>query len=458
LTPDYHIRLCRIYNAGVPDFHAKALADALGRLAGRPFLERTIRRVADNVATITAELQRAVLADVPQFSVSMNPDLVPDSARHSAEHIEEILRLLRGGAVGELDFVREHARRRAEQRFPLEATLHAYRSGHKVLSRWLREPSLTGRSLVRDSRQDIAAIVDFAIEYTDAISTTFASTYSSHTLLLANVAGDERAELLQVLLEGGDEADARVARILRDAGFPNKRQSFCVALARSVDPGEMLNAARARRLADSIEQIVADLTVRRLVDVHAHKVTMVFSDTRRESGWTAPRTSLALRMSEALQFVGNAALIGVSNDVPSTSRIPIAYREAAAALEFADVERRVVRFSEIPLPRLLLHFAGDDFRRVLPGWTNEFYAEDDRARGALSATVRAYAIADMNVLQAAKDLDVHPNTIYARLQRLRDVSGLEARSFDALTTLLLVVDARRDRRLGLTKRDASPRM
>jgi DNA-binding transcriptional ArsR family regulator len=49
------------------------------------------------------------------------------------------LRLLRGGPVGDFDFVREHARRRAEQRFPLEATLHTYRCAHKVFSRWLRE-------------------------------------------------------------------------------------------------------------------------------------------------------------------------------------------------------------------------------------------------------------------------------------------------------------------------------
>lgn len=433
------------------DYHAKALTDVLRRLAGSPFLAATIRRVADNADTIALELQRAVLADVPQFSESKNPDLLPETARHSARHTAEILRLLRGGDVGTFDFVREHARRRAEQRFPLEATLHAYRSGHKVFSRWLREPPLAGSSRKKDSRRDLATIVDFTMEYTDAISTTFASAYSSHILLLANVAGDQRAELLQVLLDGHDEADTRVARILREAGFPNKRQTFCVALARSVNPAEMLNAARARRLADSIEQVLAASAVRRLIDVHANKVTMVFSDVRRESGWTAPRGSLAKRMSEALQFVGNAALIGVSSDVRSTSHIPIAHREAAAALEFANVTQRVVQFSAIPIARLLLHFAGDDLRRVLPGWANDFYAADNQARGALTATVRAYANSDMNVLQAAQQLSVHPNTIYARFQRIYDISGLQARSFAALSALLIVCDCRRDGAFGASE-------
>jgi len=266
------------------DYHANSLSDALRRVAGGPFLAAATDRVAKNAVAIAAQLQHAVLADVPEFSKSRNPDLLPELAHHGREHIDEIVRLLRGGGLGRFDFVHEHARRRAEQRFPLEATLHAYRSGHKVLSRWLRESALTAASPAEDAQRAIAAIADFAMEYTDAISTTFAGTYSSHSLMLADVAGDQRSQLLQILLDGYDEADVRAARILRDAGFLDERQSFCVALARSVDPIEMLNASRARRLADSIEHIVAEMGVRRLIDVHTNKVTMVFAAVRRDSG------------------------------------------------------------------------------------------------------------------------------------------------------------------------------
>lgn len=422
------------------DYHANALNDALRRIASSPFLAEIIERAGGKANDIAAQLKQAVLVEVPEFSKSRNPDLLPELACHVREHVDEILRLLRGGNLGRFDFVHEHARRRAEQRFPLDATLHAYRSGHKVLSRWLRDSALSIASPAEDAQRAIASIADFAMEYSDAISTTFAGTYSSHSLLLADVAGDQRSQLLQILLDGHDEADLRAERILRDAGFLDERQSFCVALARSVDPTEMLNAARARRLADSIEQIIAELGVRRLIDVHVNKVTMVFAAVRRDSGWTAPRSSLAKRLIASLSFVGNAALIGLSNDVPSTAHIPTAYREAAAALELATVDQRVMQFSEIPLRRLLLHFAAEDFRRVLPAWSGEFYEADENARGALVATLRAYAKVDMNVLKAAQLLGVHPNTIYARLQRICDISGLQARSFNALTDLLIVCD------------------
>jgi hypothetical protein len=433
----------------VSDYYVNALNDALRRVAGSPVLAAAIDRVANNAAAIAAQLRQAVLAEVPEFSKSRNPDLLPELAGHGREHVDEIVRLLRGGGIGRFDFVHEHARRRAEQRFPLEATLHAYRSGHKVLSRWLRESALTVASPADDAQRTIAGIVDFSMEYTDAISTTFAGAYSSHSLLLADVAGDQRSQLLQILLDGHDESDMRAARILRDGGFLDERQSFCVALARSVDPTEMLDASRARRLADSIEQIVAELAVRRIIDMHANKVTMVFAAVRRDSGWTAPRCSLAKRITDALSFVGNAAVIGVSNDAPSTSHVPTAYREAATALELASVSQRVSQFSEIPLQRLLLHFAAEDFRRVLPAWTNEFYDADDKAGGALVATLRAYASVDMNVLKAAQVLSLHPNTIYARLQRIFDISGLQARSYNALTDLLIVCDCNRHGEVGV---------
>ena len=65
---------------------------------------------------------------------------------------------------------------------------------------------------------------------------------------------------------------------------------------------------------------------------------------------------------------------------------------------------------------------------------------DDRARGALVATLRAYASVDMNILQAAQRLRLHPNTIYARLNRIHELTGLQATSFFDLCDLLTVSD------------------
>ncbi len=424
------------------DYHTKSLQLALDRLASNPFLGAAAIHLSEHAAAIDGELSATVLAEIPAFVESRNPDVLPELAQHGSEHTAEILRLLRGGAVGSFEFVSEHAKRRAEQRFPLEATLHAYRCGHKVFSRWMREAARAAGKSANDDPEQVAAIADFAIEYTDAISTIAAGSYSSHTRLLAEIVGDQRAELLSILLDGCDEADGRVAKILRDGGYLDRRQSFCVALAQSVEPAEMASPARSRRLADSVAKVLQASPWRNLIDVRQNKIAIVVSDTRRLSGWTAPCSSLAKRVKAKLATLGNAVVIGVSNDAPSTSHIPAALREATLALELANVVQRVVQFSEISARRLLLHLAGEELQRVVPAWASEFFKADDQAHGALVATLRAYADADMNALRAAERLRIHPNTIYSRLRKVLALTGLQARSYHALTELLIIADCR----------------
>ncbi|MCL4745506.1 MAG: helix-turn-helix domain-containing protein [Burkholderiaceae bacterium] len=344
--------------------------------------------------------------------------------------------------MGDFRFVREHARLRAEHRFPLEAVLHAYRCVHKVFSRRLREAVLSSASSAEAAREMVSAVADFAIEYSDATSTIASAAYVDQTRLLADVAGDERAQLLNILLGGYDESDARVAAILRRAGYLDGRQSFCVALAQPVDATEMDNPARVRRLADTLDQLVPAELARRLIDVRENRVTCVFSGVRRSSGWTRPNASLATRIASELAMAGNAVLIGISADALSTSRIPTAHRQALLAMRMASLTERVAQFAATSLRRLMIHLAGDDLQRLLPAWSNDFHRADDKLGGALAATLRAYADADMNLLKAAARLGVHPNTIYARLNRVLEVTGLNARSYNALTDLITVADAR----------------
>lgn len=424
------------------DYHVTVLAETLDRLRDSRLLPHAVAHLRQHAQAIHTELRDTVLAEIPAYTASRDQSTLRGLAAHGPQHHAEIVRLLEGGAVGDFRFVRDHARLRAEHRFPLEAVLHAYRCGHKVFSRWLREAALSSPAPAEAAREVIAMVADFTIEYTDAISTVASAAYVDQTRLLADVAGDQRAQLLGILFGGYDESDARVAAILHGAGYMDGRQTFCVVLARSVDATEMGNPARARRLADAIDQLVPGSLARRLIDVRDNRVTCVFTGVSRASGWTAPSESLATRIAREMATAGNAVLIGVSGDVSSTSRIPTAHRQALLALHGTSLTRRVVQFDAIPIRQLMVHLAGEDLHRLLPPWTSDFYQADDRLGGALAATVRAYADADMNLLKAAARLAVHPNTIYARLNRIRDITGLNARAYHALTDLITVADAR----------------
>lgn len=280
-------------------------------------------------------------------------------------------------------------------------------------------------------------------EYTHAVSIAFAAEYAAHTSVLAEAEGDRRTELLSLLVGGYDEADARVARLLKRAGYLEQRLSFCVALAQSTDPLEMESPARAQRIADALVESVAALPVRVLVGVRSNLVTAVFSDTRRASGWTAPQASLAERVGTRLLALGPAVLIGLSGDQPSTSLIPRGLHEATVALDFADVGQRLVSFHSLSIRRLLIHRGAEYVQPALPQWLAALRDADAAARGQLVKTLHALAGADMNVQRAARELHVHANTVYARTQRINDLTGLDPLNFHDLANLLLAVECAR---------------
>ena len=398
--------------------------------------------LGDGLAGVRQALKQSVLEEVPAYSDSANPEILPDLENHLRDHVARITALLGGSRDGDFGFVGEYAERLARQRFPLEALLHTYRCAHKVLSPWLRDIALAHADNTAHVRRVVAAVADFVIEYTDAISTMATSTYVNHTRLLAEAEGDRRTELLNILLHGYDESDGRAALLLRRAGYLEQRQSYCVVAARSVDPREMESAARAQRMADSVGEVLSTTPLRTLIGIRDNLVVAVVSGTRRQSGWTAPRSLLADRLMPQLKKVGPAALIGMSNDVPSTSHIPRAAVEAKLALDFASFAARVMPYASVSVRQLLISHARDVMQSALPPWLDDFIRADAKARGKLSATLRAYADADMNVLQAAKLLSVHPNTIYARAQRITDITGRSPLSYHTLTEMLLAADCR----------------
>ncbi len=378
-------------------------------------------------------VREAVVAEVAAFGASGNPELLPDLERHAQEHLAEFVRLLDGGAPGDFEFVRAHARRCAAQRFPLEALLQGYRC---MQAWWVQ--ALRGKAPVE------AVWAAFGAEYVGAVGIVAAGEYVAQTRLLAEAEGDRRNELLSTLVSGYDESDARVARLLKRAGYLEQRLSFCVALAQSTDPLEMENPARAQRVADAVADAVAPLaSVRALVGLRSNLVTAVFSDVRRVSGWTAPQAALADRVLPRLLTLGPAVLVGLSSDQPSTAFIPQGLHEATVALDFATVAERVVPFAALPIRRLLIHRGADYVQAALPAWFARLREADQKSAGALLKSLRALADADMNVQGAARALGVHANTLYARIERIRELTGQDAQRFHDLTHLLLAADCGR---------------
>jgi hypothetical protein len=407
-----------------------------------PGVAATLRERAE---AMTKTLLDVIVREVPAFTTTGNPDVMPELEQHLQLHINEVCRLLEGLRMGDFAFVRDHARQRAGQKFPLDAVLSSYRSIHRGLNDWIRDAALESADDSAQLRSVVAAVNDFVIDYIGLVATLITSEYVLHTRVVAEAEGDRRTELLNMLLSGFDESDSRAAQLLSRGGYLEQRQTFCVAVARSVDPREMESAARAQRMADAVTQALRNVPVRVLIGIRDNLVTIVLSGTRRQSGWTAPQSLLAERVYPHLRTIGPAALIGLSTDAPSTSHIPAALIEARHALDFAHVAERVMPFARIPFRNMLVRVAAEQIRSALPSWVESFLVADEKSRGSLTSTLRAYADANMNVLKTAELLSLHPNTIYARMHRIVDITERNPLRYAELTELLLATDCARAR-------------
>jgi sugar diacid utilization regulator len=393
-----------------------------------------VKKLEEQGPEVAKALRKTALAEISAFTASGNPEVIAGLTMHGAEHVSEIIHLFSGGEISDFVFVREHARLRAEQRFPLEAMLHAYRCGHRIISRWLRY------AVANKKEKAISAIADFAIEYTNVISTIMAAEYVAHARRQAEAEGDLRTELLNVLLTGYDESDGRVAQLLKRTGYLEQRQSYCVALVQPLNAQELEQPARAQRIMDALSDALVSTSIRILAGTRNMAVTAVLSHKRRQSGWTAPHQELADRLLPLLEMLGPAVLVGLSTSHPSTAFIPKALHEAKIALDFATISRRVVRFADLPIRELLVHRGLDYVQSAPKPWLQALVAADGEAEGSLVATLRAMAEADMNVQLAGRHLGKHANTVYARLERIKTITGLDGQRYRDLTELLLAAD------------------
>ena len=378
-----------------------------------------------------------MLSQVDAYSASRNPEVLPELDAHLNRHADTVELMLRSGDEPGFDFVMEHAHRRAAQRFPLDAVLNAYRCLNRVLSDHLREAAIEASAPDAELRHVVAASAAIAIEYTSIAASRATREYVAETRRLAEAEGDRRSELLNLLIEGYDEADARAAALLRRSGYLEQRQVYCVAVIRAVNPIEMENAARVQRIEESIKEVLRRSPVRVLVGIRDNLVIAVLSATSRLSGYTRPHTVVSELAMQPLRTLGNAVFVGLSGDVPSTSHIRSALKEAEQALEFAALDNRVVHAASVPFSEVVLRVAREHARPSLPPWYARFIDAD--RRGKLAATLNAYADNDMNVLKTAKALGVHANTIYARFEKIEALSGLDPLAFRPLNEMLLAL-------------------
>jgi sugar diacid utilization regulator len=163
---------------------------------------------------------------------------------------------------------------------------------------------------------------------------------------------------------------------------------------------------------------------------------------------TAGRAADAVVRELQSALPGHTFALGRSRPAGDPADLHRAGAEALLAANVAegDAERPILAFEESGAYRLLLSAMSED-----PAELQRFYAEtveplvayDEQYETGLVQTVEAFLEADGNVAGTAQRLFTHRHTIRYRLERVKELSGLDVGSTDGREKLSLGLKAMR---------------
>jgi sugar diacid utilization regulator len=134
------------------------------------------------------------------------------------------------------------------------------------------------------------------------------------------------------------------------------------------------------------------------------------------------------------QQMGNlAGAIGIGNKCEASSEFPRSFAEATRALDIRLRSRSphgVTSFNELGVLRILHNEDETEIRTFVKEWLGELLDYDLRRRTDLVQTLSHYLDCGGNYDETAATLLIHRSTLRYRLQRIRDITGLDLTNVD----------------------------
>jgi sugar diacid utilization regulator len=132
-----------------------------------------------------------------------------------------------------------------------------------------------------------------------------------------------------------------------------------------------------------------------------------------------------------------ALAVGMSAVHPGLAEVPAAYREALEARALLAGQAGTVALPAMRVFDYLVRRSSPTARRLIPAAVDRFIVEDSTQGGALIATLRAYAAADLNVKRTAEQIHIHVNTAHYRLAKIEERTGVNLRHVGDAVELLI---------------------
>ncbi|WP_053202684.1 helix-turn-helix domain-containing protein [Jiangella muralis] len=239
----------------------------------------------------------------------------------------------------------------------------------------------------------------------------------AHVQAVAEVEGKQRRDLVEDLLDGVDETGvlARAEAVGYDLGPPHR----AVVIGSPAAPaGDALTAA--------VERAVAGLGLPALLGRRADHVVLLTPDPPRVAAaatWERLHASISQRLGAA------EVAVGVGRPADGPAGLAQSWRDAQRAYAVRAGGRQrdgVTVDDELGLYRILGTGAGSgDLERYVDEWLGALLRYDAESHSELTRTLRTYLDHGGSYDETAAALIIHRSTLRYRLQRIRDLTGLD---------------------------------
>ena len=409
-------------------------------LEDRPVADERVRRerarilstLLTGVDGLADRALEAIKGEIPSYAeqdARFDDDVRDQVRRHYCTKLSALMEE-RSVTLEEMAFVRRAATRRARAGFALEDYINAYRVGQQVF--W--EATVAFARETRAGHEAALTLATPIMRYVDFASTQAGHAYAEFRQYAVADADRERRDLLELLLSG--EMPTRGPLLAAAQGYGIEREAQML-VATAVPVGSMPDSdspqAASAALARAVLRDAATLVVVRQSEVVAVPVLRAGVD----AGALCERLGA---LQARLRQEGLPLAMGVSTVATGVAELPNAYQEARVALAgVIDDDGGIVALPRLsPFEYLALRVDGTAHRLIDPR-LREFLHEDRARGGVLTATVRAFAGADLKLRCAAERLQIHPNTAQYRLHRIEERSGRNPRRIEDLLELLVAI-------------------
>jgi purine catabolism regulator len=255
-----------------------------------------------------------------------------------------------------------------------------------------------------------------------------------------------RGDWVQMWLSGTPADDDLLATRAQQAGF-DPQSHYLVTVFRSIsDNGVSLPL-------DSLISLVRDdMTRRQIEGAVGQYVDVIVALYPLEKMEQTPRIRGIideLREQLAMRTPSGLVAAGISRPSMGLRMLREAYREAKDAVsiaqELGDIENSTF-YGDLKLYQLLLALKErnlEHMRRFYDETLGPLVEHDERKQSDLIRTLNGYFEANGNLAQAAKDLDVHRNTLVYRLERISELTELDLNDADNRLILHLALKIQR---------------